>query len=162
MEREKPLHGKYPLRTYNAGVDRATTHQWLISSSLKGETEGFILSTQDQSKSIPAYQSRILKNGADPNRRPCTETHTHTERERERERERGNSRFYSISMSYNTYYLQRLDRVASFIHWILCKTFNLPHTEKWYEHTPQPVTEIIEAIILWDFTINTDRKIGAN
>ena len=83
MEREKPLHGKYPLRTYNAGVDRATTHQWLISSSLKGETEGFILSTQDQSKSIPAYQSRILKNGADPNRRPCTETHTQRERERE-------------------------------------------------------------------------------
>ena len=85
MERKKPLHGKYPLRTYNAGVDRATTHQWLISSSLKGETEGFILSTQDQSISIPAYQSRILKNGADPNCRPCTETETERERERERE-----------------------------------------------------------------------------
>ena len=78
MEREKPLHGKYPLRTYNADVDRATTHQWLISSSLKGETEGFILATQDQSISIPVYQSRILKNSADPNCRPCTET----ERER--------------------------------------------------------------------------------
>ena len=34
--REKPLHGKYPLRTDYADVDRATTHQWLSISSLKG------------------------------------------------------------------------------------------------------------------------------
>ena len=47
--REKPLPGKYPLRTDHADVDKATTHQWLSSSSLKGETEGFILTTQDQS-----------------------------------------------------------------------------------------------------------------
>ena len=47
--REKPLHGGYPLRTDNGDVDRTTTHQWLSSSSLKGETEGFILAVQDQS-----------------------------------------------------------------------------------------------------------------
>ena len=47
--REKPLHGKYPLRTDHADVDKATTHQWLSSSSLKGETEGLILAAQDQS-----------------------------------------------------------------------------------------------------------------
>ena len=34
---EIPLHGNYPLRTDNTDVDRATTHQWLSSSSLKGE-----------------------------------------------------------------------------------------------------------------------------
>ena len=36
--REKPLYGKYPLRIDNTNVDRATTHQWLSSSSLKEET----------------------------------------------------------------------------------------------------------------------------
>ena len=41
--REKPLHGKYPLRTDHADVDKATTHQWLCSSNLKGETARFIL-----------------------------------------------------------------------------------------------------------------------
>ena len=33
--REKPLHGRYPLRT-DDDVDRKTAHQWLSSSSLKG------------------------------------------------------------------------------------------------------------------------------
>ena len=53
--REKPLHGKYPLRTDNADVDRATTHLWLSISSLKGETEGFILAAQDQSTSARVH-----------------------------------------------------------------------------------------------------------
>ena len=38
----------------------------------------------------------------------------------------------------------------------------MSHTEKWYEPTPQPVTESTEVTILWDFTINTERKIEAN
>ena len=70
---EKPPHGKYPLRTDNADVDRAMTHQWLSSSSLKDKTEGFILAAQNQSISTRVYQSRILNNGADPNCRLCTE-----------------------------------------------------------------------------------------
>ena len=40
---EKPLHERYPVRTDNGDVDRTTTHQWVSSSSLKGETEGFII-----------------------------------------------------------------------------------------------------------------------
>ena len=76
--REKPLNGKYPLRTANADVDRATTHQWLSSSSLKRENDGFFLAARDQSISTREYQSRILNNRADPNYR------LRTERERER------------------------------------------------------------------------------
>ena len=40
--RGKTLHRRYPLITDNGDVGRTTTHQWLSSSSLKGETEGFI------------------------------------------------------------------------------------------------------------------------
>ena len=71
----KPLYGKYTLRNDNADVDRATTHQRLSSSSLKGETESFILAAQDHTStyiyhaSSWKYQSRILNNGADPNYR---------------------------------------------------------------------------------------------
>ena len=60
--RERPLHGMYPLRTENADINTATTHQWLSSSSLKGETEGFLLAAQDPSISTRAYQSRIVNN----------------------------------------------------------------------------------------------------
>ena len=70
--REKPLSGRYPLRTGNGDVDRTTTHQWLSSSSLKGETEVFILAAKDQSLTTRMYQTKILKNGADPRCRPCT------------------------------------------------------------------------------------------
>ena len=46
--REKPSHGRYLLQTDIGDVDRTTTHQWLSSSSLKGQSEGFILAAQDQ------------------------------------------------------------------------------------------------------------------
>ena len=45
--REKSLHGRYPPRTGNGDVDRITTHHWLCSSSLKGETEDFILAARN-------------------------------------------------------------------------------------------------------------------
>ena len=89
----------------------------------------------------------------------------HRERKRKRERERERTVNHIVSACpaiVNTEYLQRHDRFTSFIHWILCKNFNLPHREKYYEHTRQPVTESTELTILWDFTMNTDIKIEAN
>ena len=65
--REKPLHERYLQRTDSSDVDTTTTHQWLSSSSLKGETEGFIMAEQTQSISTRVYLSIILTNGADPN-----------------------------------------------------------------------------------------------
>ena len=62
----------------------------------------------------------------------------------------------------NTEYLQRHDRVAKFIHRTLCKHYEIPHTEKWYEHPPESVVEGKNVTILWDFTVPTDTKIDAN
>ena len=39
----KPLHGKYQMRSQKADADQGNTHQWLRSASLKAETEGFIM-----------------------------------------------------------------------------------------------------------------------
>ena len=54
------------------------------------------------------------------------------------------------------------DRVAKFIHWTLCKHYEILHTEKWYEHTPEPVVEGKNVTMLWDFNVHTDRKIDVN
>ena len=51
--------------------NKAKTHQWLSSSSLKGQTEGFIVAEQDQSIPTRVYQSKVLKNGVDPKCRLC-------------------------------------------------------------------------------------------
>ena len=60
---KKQFHGRYTLRTGNGEVDRTTTHQWLSRSSLKGETECFILAAQDQSLATRMYQAKTVKMG---------------------------------------------------------------------------------------------------
>ena len=117
--REKPLHGRYPLRTDNVDVDRTTTYQWLSSSSLKGETKDFILAAQDESLATRMYQAKILKNGADPKCRLCI----HSE-------ETNDHMTSGCQTTVNTEFLQRHDREAKFIHWTLCKHYEIPHTEK--------------------------------
>ena len=39
----KSLHGEYPIRASDSDVSSSLTHQWLASSHLKSETEGFNL-----------------------------------------------------------------------------------------------------------------------
>ena len=103
--RENTLHGRYPLRTDNSNVDRTTNHQWFSSSSLKGETENFILAAQDQNLLTRMYQAKILKNGADLTCRLCTQSE-----------ETVNHMISGCPAIVNTEYLQRHDRVAKFIH----------------------------------------------
>ena len=148
---QKPLHGQYPLRTQDADVDNIQTHQWLRSSGLKAETEGFILAAQDQSLYTRNYQAHIIKNGADPKCRFCdgaTETIDHI--------------ISGCPVLALKEYKLRHDRVGQYIHWSVCKQVNAPHAEHWYEHHPDPVTETQDVTILWDFSVHTDRTIKAN
>ena len=41
--KDKPLHGKYPIRASDHDVNSSLTHHWLSSSGLKSATEGFII-----------------------------------------------------------------------------------------------------------------------
>ena len=76
------------------------------------------------------YQGQILKNEADPRCRLCTYSEETTDH-----------MISGCPTIVNTEYLQRYDRVAKFIHWILCKHYEIPQTEKWYEYLPEPVVE---------------------
>ena len=76
------------------------------------------------------YQAKILKNGTDLRCRLCT----HSE-------ETIDHMISGCPTIVNTEYLQLHDRVAKFIHWALCKHYEIPHTEKWYGHTQEPVVK---------------------
>ena len=64
--RNKSLHGKYPQRLEEADVDSKSTHRWLQGSGLKAETEGLLISAQDQSLATNVYRSKIVNDGTDP------------------------------------------------------------------------------------------------
>ena len=148
---EKPLHGQYLLRTAEADVDKKKTHQWLRSSGLKAETEGFIMAAQDQSLKTRNYQANIQKNGANPKCRLCDvslETIDHI--------------VAGCPVLAPTEYKARHDRIGQYLHWTICKHYNAPYARNWYEHHPEPVTEAENVTILWDFPIHTDRTIKAN
>ena len=49
--------------------------------------------------------------------------------------------------------------MARAVHWNLCKKYQMPCSNKSYEHQPQPVTENENAKLLWDYSIRTDRVI---
>ena len=53
---------------------------------------------------------------------------------------------------------KRHDVVGRVIHGELCKEYRVECSDKWYEHSPKSVEENEEVNLLWDFTIQTDRK----
>ena len=51
----------------------------------------------------------------------------------------------------------RHDTICQIIHRQLCKDNGLDHSERWYEHRPDAVTENESVKLLWDMQIQTDK-----
>ena len=51
--------------------------------------------------------------------------------------------------------------MARYIHWQLWGKCGLERAKRWYEEKPEVVVESENFKILWDFTIQCDRKIEA-
>ena len=149
--KSKPLHGQYPLRNQKADVDLHETHQWLKSAGLKVETEGFIVTAQDQSVFTKNFQANILHNGAGPGCRFCntgTEITDHL--------------ISRCTILASNEYTNRHNHVGQYIHWKICNHYDIETPDKWYEHEPLPVIDTPKVTILWYFPIRTDRTIQAN
>ena len=63
-----------------------------------------------------------------------------------------------------TEYMQRHNKAAAlaYLHWTICKHYNIKVQDKHYEHEPVNVTENQTVTILWDMPIQTDKEIKAN
>ena len=61
-----------------------------------------------------------------------------------------------------TEYIQRHNKAAAYLHWTICKHYNIKVQDKHYEHEPVNVTENQTVTILWDMPIQTGKEIKAN
>ena len=147
----KALHGKFAQRSSQADVDCDDTFAWLKSSGLKIATEGFILAAQDQSLKTKNYIANIMKASKDSSCRYC---HTY--------KETIDHLVSGCPTLARKEYIERHNKVAQYVHWKLCKHYQLEASDQWYEHQTPPVIENEKITILWDFPIQTDRTIKAN
>ena len=58
-------------------------------------------------------------------------------------------------------YKRRHDTVAKVLHWHICKEYNVPCSDRWYDHVPEKVIENDRVKILWDYDVRTDHRIQA-
>jgi len=144
----KAMNGQHLRQTEENAAKE--TWQWMKRGSLKRETESLIIAAQDQALRTNYRKAKIEKSTNISMCRLC------------KEKEETVSHIVSeCSKIAQTEYKKRHDRVATAIHWAICKKSGLPHTEKWYDHRAEPVTENEHVKLLWDFTVQTDRTIQA-
>ena len=109
------------------------------------------MAAQDQAIRSNAIKGRIDKTSSDSKCRLCKvkeETIDHL--------------VSSCSKIAQTDYKERYNKLASMLHWNLCRKYNLPTADKWWKHKVDKVLQKEDVKILWDFKIQTDKHLAHN
>ena len=144
--KEKKLHGQFAKDTDDIKTNES--FNWLCKGELKRETESLILAAEKQALNTSSVKARIYHLQENDKCRLCgdaSENVTHI--------------VSGCKKLAQKEYKRRHDKVACFIHWLLCKKYDLEHTDKCYQHQLAPVVENKRYKLLWDFSIQTDRVI---
>ena len=150
--KQKSLHGSYPHQLEDTNVDSISSHIWLTSGNLYGETTGFMMAIQDRVISTRNYRKYILKETLDDKCRLCT-TETETI-----EHITG-----ACKILAGTEYLRRHNNFAKIVHSALAVKEHLNvESVPYYQYQPPPVLENESAKMYWDREIRTDKTITAN
>lgn len=150
----KALHGKHPAIMRSPNISKDLSYRWLQKGYLFPETEGFIISIQDQVVATRNYQKYIIKNPqvADDKCRKChlyQETIDHIT---------GGCKLLAA-----TEYTERHNNVAKIIHHAILRKHNLLHEDiPYYKYNPESIVENDEMKIYWDRAIHTDKTIAHN
>ena len=142
----KVLHGQY-INDTDRKTDCEITWNWLKNGYLKKKMNGFIMGAQDQAIRTNAIKARIDKTSSDSKFRLCKvkeETIDHL--------------VSSCSKIAQTDYKERHDKFASMLHWNLCRKYNLPTADKWWEHKIDKVLQKEDVKI----SASSDRIIRCN
>ena len=145
--KRNPLHRKFLRNMEKAGISKEMTVSWLNRSGLKGETESLIIAAQDQVLKTRYYQKHILKQDVSSTCRLCPRSEEHV-----------GHIIAGCQMLALTEYTERHNKVAAYIHWKICMSFDVPVTEKYYLHKPEPMVSAGEITLMWDQGVLTDNN----
>ena len=146
--KQKRIYGQYVRE--KEGIDWNRTWQWIAKGDLKGCTEALICSAQEQALRTNYTRFHIDHTAESPLCRMCGskgETVAHVVSE--------------CGKLAQTEYKGRHDNVARYIHRQLCGKCGLERANSWCEQKPEGVVESENFKILWDFTVQCERKIEA-
>ena len=146
---QKPMHGQYPRQIENI-TKKTNAYSWLKEANLKIQTEALMIAAQDQSLNTKAHKTHIMKISTDPRCRMCgsaDETVAHI--------------LAGCSQLAGTQYLARHNEVAKILHYNMCVEYGVAVPKNYWRHQPLNVTETSEMKLLWDYEIQTDRRIQA-
>ena len=124
---------------------------WLKNGEPKKETR-FLIAALDQPLRTNAIKAKIDKVAEDSKCRLC----------KEKDETIIDLLIRLCSKLAQTEYKERHNKVASMLHWNLCKKYHLPASKKWWEHNVEKVLQNKEVKILWDFKIQTDKHLAHN
>lgn len=152
--RSKELHGRFCYDLQKENVDTEASVGWLKSGIIYPETEGFMISIQDQVVNTRNYQKHILKEDIPTDRcRRCkgsSETIEHI--------------LSSCPSLAATSYLERHNKVGVIIYLEVLRSLSIPieNEEPYYKYKPPPVFENQTVKIYWDKAIITDLTVAHN
>ncbi|KAL0851472.1 hypothetical protein ABMA28_007269 [Loxostege sticticalis] len=153
--RQKQLHGRHIHDIEQPHIDSVASNKWLKLGYLYPETEGFLISIQDQVINTKNYRKYIIKdpNALDDRCRKChrnSETIQHI--------------INACPVLTQNDYTHRHNQVAHYIHQKLAIKYKLlpPKVEPYYQYTPKSVLESSNFRMYFDRAILTDKTIYCN
>ena len=147
----KPQHGVHFRQMTEYDIDMKSSLKWLEKCHLSPQSESYICGMQELAIFTRWHEKNILKTNTDDTCRVCkkeTETTSHI--------------LAGCDTLAKKEYLERHNRVANYVHYEICKKYNIQTEKKWHLHCPAEVYMDNKVEILWDMILTTDREVGAN
>jgi hypothetical protein len=150
--RGKELHGRFAKSLSSQNIDKKWSTEWLRTSGLFAESEGFVLGIQDQVINTRAYQRHVMRQNVSDRCRLCK-----TQNESIQHISGG------CSVLAPKEYLERHNNVAKVVHQALAVDLGLQETEEpYYKCRPEQIMQKGRVRMLWDSLMATDRAVEAN
>ena len=140
--------GKYYEELNKEYIDKQQSLEWLRKGCLSYDAEKLIVTAQDQGLMTKGFMKMAKLSNDDKCRFCKTETES-------------SSHLLSgcKTLLAEGYYTQRHNKLCKYIHWILCKEYQLPLEEKVWEHEPADICGNEEVTIYYDKVLPTGRYI---